>query len=118
MITIYHNPRCSKSRETLALISTLNRTGEDVQVVEYLKEPLTVDQLQTLHRQLGRPLRDMLRENEAPFGELGLSNPGVSDDRLYQAIVSHPILLQRPIVVRNGKAIIGRPPEAIGSLFE
>jgi arsenate reductase (glutaredoxin) len=118
MITIYHNPRCSKSRETLALLDSLNTAGEPVQVVEYLKTPLTVAELKSLHRQLDRPLRDMVRDNEAPFKELGLGGADIDDEALYEAIAAHPILLQRPIVVRGGKAAIGRPPEAVGVLFE
>ncbi|WP_246793254.1 arsenate reductase (glutaredoxin) [Burkholderia perseverans] len=118
MITIYHNPRCSKSRETLALLDSLNTAGEPVQVVEYLKTPLTVTELKALHHQLDRPLRDMIRDNEAPFKELGLGGADVDDEALYEAIVAHPILLQRPIVVRGGKAAIGRPPEAVSVLFE
>ncbi|AOK31181.1 MULTISPECIES: arsenate reductase (glutaredoxin) [Burkholderia] len=118
MITIYHNPRCSKSRETLALLESLKPTGEEIQVVEYLKQPLTASQLETLHQQLGRPVSDMLRDNEAPYKDLNLGERGVSDEQVYKAIAAHPILLQRPIVVYNGNAAIGRPPEAIKVLFE
>ncbi|AJK51009.1 arsenate reductase (glutaredoxin) [Burkholderia plantarii] len=118
MITIYHNPRCSKSRETLALLDSLNTAGEPVQVVEYLKTPPTVSDLRALREQLDRPLRDMIRDNEAPFKELGLGGADVDDEALYQAIAAHPVLLQRPIVVRGGKAAIGRPPETISMLFE
>ncbi|MEK6346448.1 MAG: arsenate reductase (glutaredoxin) [Burkholderia sp.] len=117
MITIYHNPRCSKSRETLALLDTLNKTGEAVQVVEYLKTPPTVAELKALHKQLGRPLRELVRDNETPFKELGLGAEGVSDATIYEAIAANPILLQRPIVVRDGKAAIGRPPESVAALF-
>ncbi|MEX3630439.1 MAG: arsenate reductase (glutaredoxin) [Burkholderia sp.] len=118
MITIYHNLRCSKSRETLALLDSLNKRGEPVQVVEYLKTPLTVSQLKTLHRQLGRPLRDMVRDNETEFKEWGLNDPAASEAAIYAAIAEHPILLQRPIVVVNDKAAIGRPPESVAALFE
>lgn len=118
MITIYHNPRCSKSRDTLALLDTLNKTGEAVQVVEYLKTPPTVAELKALQEQLGRPLLDMVRDNEAPFKDLGLGAEGVSDAAIYQAIAANPILLQRPIVVRAGKAAIGRPPESVAALFQ
>ncbi|MGS1001483.1 arsenate reductase (glutaredoxin) [Burkholderia glumae] len=117
MITIYHNPRCSKSRETLALLDTLNTSGEPVEVVEYLKAALTVAELKALHRQLDRPLLEMVRDNEAPFQELGLDRADFDDEALYQAIADHPVLLQRPIVVRGGKAVIGRPPEAVRVLF-
>lgn len=118
MITIYHNPRCSKSRETLALVETLNPTGEAINVVEYLKQPLTAAQLKVLHRQLGRPVRDMIRDNEAPYKDLNLADAALSDTQLYDAIAEHPILLQRPIVVHGDKAAIGRPPEAVRSLFK
>ncbi|WP_323119178.1 arsenate reductase (glutaredoxin) [Burkholderia alba] len=118
MITIYHNPRCSKSRETLALVEALNHAGEPLDIVEYLKQPPTAEQLQALHRQLGRPLRDMLRDGEAPFDALGLAAAETTDAQLYEAIAAHPILLQRPIVVYRDRAAIGRPPEAIKSLFE
>ncbi|AOJ07989.1 arsenate reductase (glutaredoxin) [Burkholderia mayonis] len=118
MITIYHNPRCSKSRETLALLEKLNQTGEAINVVEYLKQPPTAAQLKVLHRQLGRPVREMIRDNEAPYKDLNLADADVSDAQLYDAIAEHPILLQRPIVVHGDKAAIGRPPEAVKSLFE
>jgi arsenate reductase len=118
MITIYHNPRCSKSRETLALLDTLNQSGTPVNVIEYLKKPPTVEQLQTLHRQLGCPVRDMLRDNEDPYKTLNLARSDLTDAEAYDAIAAHPILLQRPIVVYNDKAIIGRPPEAVKELFE
>lgn len=118
MITLYHNPRCSKSRAALdLLVTTYNRTDEPIEIIEYLKQPLTVEQLQTLRRQLGSPVRDMLREPEVEYRELNLANPALSDAQLYQAIVDHPILLQRPVVVRNGRAVIGRPPENIEALF-
>jgi len=119
MITIYHNPRCSKSRGACELISTTyNKANEPVEVVEYLKTPLTVEQLRSLHAMLGCPVRDMLRSGETEYAELGLDRDDLSDDQLYEAIVRHPILLQRPIVVRNGRAVIGRPPEDVASLFD
>ncbi|AOK50998.1 arsenate reductase [Burkholderia sp. MSMB617WGS] len=118
MITIYHNPRCSKSRETLALLETLNQAGDAIHVVEYLKQPPTVAQLKALHRQLGRPVREMIRDNEVPYKDLNLDDPAISDTQLYDAIAEHPLLLQRPIVVYGDKAVIGRPPEVVKSLFE
>ena len=118
MITIYHNPRCSKSRETLALIETLNTAGTQVNVVEYLKTPPTVEELEALHRQLGRPVRDMLRDGEEPYKTLDLARASLTDAEAYEAIAAHPILLQRPIVVYRGKAAIGRPPESVRVLFE
>ncbi|WP_322048221.1 arsenate reductase (glutaredoxin) [Paraburkholderia sp. J67] len=117
MITIYHNPRCSKSRATCELVTTAHAANEPVEVVEYLKTPLTVEQLKTLHALLGGPLRDMMRTNETEYTELGLAAETVTDDQLYDAITKHPILLQRPIVVRDGRAVIGRPPENVAALF-
>jgi arsenate reductase len=119
MITIYHNPRCSKSRGTCELVNDrLSRSGEPVKIVEYLKEPLSIEDLKALHEMLGGTVRDMIRDNEAPYQELRLAEPTLTDDQLYEAIIAHPILLQRPIVVRNGRAVIGRPPENVEALFE
>ncbi len=118
MITIYHNTRCSKSRATYELIdSTLNTSGEAVRIVEYLKEPLGAAELKALHRMLGGSVRDMIRDTEPVYGELGLGDASLDEDALFEALAAHPILLQRPIVVRNGRAVIGRPPEAVRTLF-
>jgi arsenate reductase (glutaredoxin) len=117
MITIYHNPRCSKSRAACDLVANV-KASEPVEIVEYLKQPLTVEQLKALHALLGGPLLDMVRTNESEYSELGLDAPGVTDDQVYEAIAGHPILLQRPIVVHNGRAVIGRPTENIAALFE
>jgi len=118
MITIYHNARCSKSRSTCELIdSTLNTSGEPVRIVEYLKEPLGVAELKALQRMLGGNVRDMIRYTEPVYSELGLGDASLHDDALFQALAAHPILLQRPIVTRNGRAVIGRPPEAVRTLF-
>lgn len=113
-VTLYHNPRCSKSRETLAL---LNQHGATVHVVEYLATPPTADTLRTLARQLGVAPRDMMRSGEAPYRELGLGDDSVDDDALFHAITKHPILLQRPIAVVGDRAAIGRPPEAVLDLL-
>ncbi|RDV00763.1 arsenate reductase (glutaredoxin) [Trinickia dinghuensis] len=118
MITIYHNPRCSKSRGACELVNNrLGQAGEPVKIVEYLKEPPSVNDLKALHEMLGGSVRDMMRDNEAPYADLGLADPALSDDQLFEAIATHPILLQRPIVVRNGRAVIGRPPENVEALF-
>lgn len=118
MITIYHNPRCSKSRATYDLIrSTYNGANETTEVIEYLKQPLTVEQLKALNAQLGGPVRAMIRETEAEYAELQLADPTLTDAQLYEALAKHPVLLQRPIVVRNGRAVIGRPPENVAALF-
>ena len=118
MITIYHNPRCSKSRATYDLITGTYSDGEEiVEVIEYLDHPLTVAQLQQLNMQLACPVRAMIRDTEPEYESLGLSESTLTDAQLYEALAAHPTLLQRPIVVRNGRALIGRPPENVASLF-
>lgn len=118
MITIYHNPRCSKSRAACELLtSTYNVANEPTEIVEYLKQPLTVAQLKQLNTQLGCPVREMIRDTEVEYKELQLSDAKLTDDELYEAIATHPVLLQRPIVVRNGRAVIGRPSENVAELF-
>jgi len=118
MITIYHNPRCSKSRAACELITTTyNNTDEATEIVEYLKHPLTVEQLKQLNAQLGCTVREMIRDTETEYKDLQLFNFALTDTQLYEALAKHPILLQRPIVVRNGRAIIGRPPENVAALF-
>jgi len=119
MITIYHNPRCSKSRAAFSLIEGFCQSNDEpVQLIEYLKQPPSVDQLAELHRMLGCPVRDMVRVDEAEYRELGLDRADVTDREIYDAIAKHPILLQRPIVVRDGRAVIGRPPENVAAIFE
>ncbi|WP_233804416.1 arsenate reductase (glutaredoxin) [Paraburkholderia sp. HP33-1] len=118
MITIYHNPRCSKSRAACELVaSTYNLANETTVIVEYLKKPLSVAELKTLNAQLGCAVREMIRDTEAEYKELNLADPALTDSQLYDALAKHPILLQRPIVVRDGRAVIGRPPENVASLF-
>lgn len=117
MITIYHNPRCSKSRAACTWISE-SHADEPTEIVEYLKRPLTVSQLKALRELLDVPLREMVRTGETEYADLGLGAAGVTDEAIYEAIARYPILLQRPIVVRDGRAIIGRPTENIATLFE
>lgn len=118
MITIYHNPRCSKSRGACELLDdAVKASGETVTVIEYLKTPPTFDELKRLQRLLGVPVRDMLRDGEAEYAELGLANPSLDDDALLRAIAAHPKLLQRPVVVRGDKAVIARPPEKVRALL-
>ena len=108
-VTIYHNPRCSKSRETLAL---LRARGLDLKVVEYLQTPPDAATLRRLAKMLGGEFAQMVRTSERAFKTEKLT--GESDsEALIAAILRHPILLQRPIVVADGKAAIGRPPEAV-----
>ena len=107
-ITIYHNPRCSKSRATLAL---LHKHGHSPEIIEYLKAPPDNSTLRTLANKLGLPLSDMVRTGEQEFKDNNLTN--ANDDALVAAISEHPILLQRPIVVSGDRAAIGRPPESV-----
>jgi arsenate reductase (glutaredoxin) len=108
MIRIYHNSRCSKSRGTLALLE-----GRDVEVINYLDTPPDAAELKRLLKLLGIPARQLLRSGEAVYRELGLADPVLDDEALLAAMATHPILIERPIVVANGKAAIGRPPEAV-----
>lgn len=116
MITIYHNPRCSKSRETLSLVQEFATCRQlPVEVVEYLQNPLGLDQLATLQRMLGCKANAMARSNEDEFSSLGLEQ--ADDDTILRAIADYPRLLQRPIVVFRGRAAIGRPPELVRELL-
>jgi arsenate reductase len=116
-ITIYHNPRCSKSRETLAIVEQFaGEQGQPLTIVDYLKTPLTLAQLQEIHRQLCTQAKEMVRDNEEEFAKLGLQ--GADDATLLEAVAKHPKLLQRPIVVYRGRAAIGRPPERVKALLE
>lgn len=110
MIRIYHNNRCSKSRATLAL---LEERGDEVEVVNYLDTPPDATELTRLLKQLGMTARQLLRTGEAEYQALGLDNPALDDAALIAAMVAHPKLIERPIVVANGKAALGRPPEAV-----
>ncbi len=112
--TIFHNPRCSKSRQALGL---LQEQGIEPEVVEYLKTPLSTQTLQNLCQKLGVNVVDMMRTKEREFKELGLGDRGVTDDELLQAMTQNPILLERPIVVCGDKAVIGRPPENVLELI-
>lgn len=108
--TIYHNPRCSKSRRALELIRA---RGIEPTVVRYLEQPPDHDEVERLLALLGREPRDIMRRGEAAWREWNLDDPGLDRAALVDAIVQHPILLERPIVVAGGKAVIGRPPEAV-----
>ena len=107
---IYHNPRCSKSRQTLNL---LQEQGVEMEVVEYLKTPPTEAELKQVVQQLGIKPRALLRKTEAEYKELGLAKAELSDDEIIQVMCTHPKLIERPIVINNGQAKIGRPPEAV-----
>lgn len=111
IVTIYHNPRCSKSRETLAL---LNEKGVTPRVIRYLDTPPDVATLLELMASLGfSSPRQIMRHKEDIYRTLNLADPDISDAALLEAIVKHPILLERPIVVAGDLACIGRPPEQV-----
>ncbi|MFY2509336.1 arsenate reductase (glutaredoxin) [Vibrio pectenicida] len=108
-VVIYHNPRCTKSRQTLALLEEKNIQPE---IVKYLESPLSIPELKTLYSQLNLPdVRAMMRTKEDTYKELNLAN--VSDEQLFEAMSKNPKLIERPIVVKNGQAKHGRPPEQV-----
>jgi arsenate reductase len=109
-VTIYHNPRCSKSRQALAL---LEEKGVRPEIVEYLKTPPSAAELRAILGMLGLAPRELMRRKEASYKEAGLDDPALDDDALIAAMVAHPVLIERPIVVKDGRAALGRPPEAI-----
>lgn len=109
-VTIYHNPRCSKSRQTLALI---RERGVEPEIVEYLKAPPDAATLKALLDKLGFGARDLLRKGETAYRELGLADPAKSEDELIAAMVANPVLIERPIVVKGERAVLGRPPENV-----
>ena len=110
MVTIYHNPRCSKSRQTLQL---LEAKGVAPKVVEYLKTPPSQAELKSILKKLGIKPRALMRQGEPLYAELGLKDRELSDDALIELMAEHPILIERPIVVNGAKAAIGRPPEKV-----
>lgn len=112
-VTMYHNPQCTKSRQTLAL---LTEHGVEAKVVEYLQTPPDAKTLDALLQKLGLEPRELMRTNEDEYEALGLA---AATDRaqLIQALVEHPILIERPIVVKGGQARIGRPPERVLALL-
>jgi arsenate reductase len=110
MITIYHNPNCGTSRNTLAMI---RQSGEEPVVIEYLKEPPSREKLVELIRDMNVPVRKLLREKGTPYAELGLGDPKWSDDQLIDFMLTHPILINRPIVVTPKGVRLCRPSEAV-----
>ena len=110
---IYHNPRCTKSRQTLKLIQD---AGKDVEIVEYLNTPPTFNELKAIIGQLGISPEQLLRKGEAIFKEQ-FKGKTLSDDEWIQAMIDHPKLIERPIVIEGNKAVLGRPPENVQSLL-
>lgn len=109
-IRFYHNPRCSKSRQSLKL---LQDKGIEPVVIEYLKTPPDAQTVKRVLELLNREPCELMRKNEAEYQQLRLDDPELSRDDLIQAMVDHPILIERPIVVRGEHAVIGRPPENV-----
>ena len=111
---IYHNPDCATSRNTLAMI---RQSGEEPHVIDYLKTPPARDELIKLIKAMGITPRELLREKGTPYAELGLGDPSLSDDALIDAMMAHPILINRPIVVTEKGAALCRPSEKVLSLL-
>lgn len=109
-IRIFHNPRCSKSRRTLEL---LTERGIEPEIIRYLETPPTEQELSDILEMLGRQPRELMRSGENEYKELGLDNPDLSRSQLITAMVATPKLIERPIVLANGKAALGRPPENV-----
>ena len=109
-VIIYHNPKCSKSRQTLAL---LEERGAEPTVIEYLETPPTKEELTGILVKLGIKPRDLIRKKEDAYAVCQLDDMSFSDEDLIDFMVKHPILIERPIVLANGKAAIGRPPERV-----
>lgn len=109
-VKIYHNPRCSKSRETLKLVE---EQGVELEIVEYLKQPPTAAELQEVLNKLGLKPRQLMRTKETEYKDNGLDDPALSDAELIEAMIRIPKLIERPIVLANDKAAVGRPPESV-----
>ncbi len=109
-VRIFHNPKCSKCRLTMEI---LNDKGVDTNVIEYLKTPPNSDELTEILDLLGIEPRELMRKHEAPYNENKLDNPELTREQLIQAMIDHPILIERPIIINGKKATIGRPPEKV-----
>jgi arsenate reductase (glutaredoxin) len=113
-LVLLHNPRCSKSRAAKAL---LEERGLRFAERRYLEDPLTRDELSALRQRIGRPAAEWVRKGESAFAEVGL-DAGASDAAILDAMAAHPILIERPILVRGRRAVLGRPPESVLALLE
>jgi len=109
-VQILHNPRCSKSRTTLQL---LQENGVEPEIILYLDTPPDADQLASILRKLGMSPRELIRKGQSEYKDMGLDNTQLSDEQLIAAMLKAPILIERPIVLANGRAAIGRPPESV-----
>lgn len=111
---IFHNPRCSKSRQTLEI---LNEKGVDVEIVEYLKNPPSVEELTSVIKALGVSPQEVMRKKEAEYAEAGLGDNSLTDEKQIALMTEFPKVIERPIVVKGKKAVIGRPPENVLELI-
>jgi len=114
-ITIWHNPRCGKSRQTLELLKS---KGIDPAIREYLKQPTSKAEVEKLIELVGGDVKDLIRDGEPEFKKLGKKKADLTRADVAKAIAAHPILLQRPVVVSGKRAALGRPPEAVLSLLK
>ncbi len=114
-ITIYHNPHCSKSRAALALLEENDVSPE---IIYYLDNPPSLEQLKELLSKLDKNIRDVLRRGESEFEEFNLGDPDLNDEIIFDIVNRHPRLIERPIVVKGDQALIGRPPENVLQLLE
>ena len=113
-VTIFHNPRCSKSRSSLTI---LNEQGLEPEIRLYLENPPSEEELISILAMLNISARDLLRKGEPDYKTLNLANPDVSETEIIKVMTEYPKLIERPIVIKDGKAVIGRPPELILELF-
>ncbi|MER3054569.1 arsenate reductase (glutaredoxin) [Xanthomonas hortorum] len=114
-LTIYHNPACGTSRNTLEM---MRQSGEDPEVIEYLQTPPTREKLVELIAAMGIAPRDLLRQKGTPYAELGLDNPALTDEQLVDAMMAHPMLINRPIVVSDRGVALCRPSEKVLALLD
>lgn len=114
-ILLYHNPRCSKSRAALELLES---RGLDIEVVRYLDTPPDAAALRQLLARLGLNARQLLRNGEDEYRNLGLADPALDEEQLIAAMLAHPRLIERPIAVRGDRAVIGRPPERVLEILQ
>lgn len=114
-VTIYHNPRCSKSRQTLQL---LEDNGIRPTIIDYLKTPPSASELKEMLSLLNLAPRELMRRNEALYSELGLADERLPAEQLIAAMLANPVLIERPVVIANGQARIGRPPERVLEILE
>jgi len=113
-VTVYHNPRCSKSR---AAMEYLEENGIEAEVVKYMDSPPDANDIKELLSMLGMSPRELMRKHEKVFKDAGLDDPTFTDDELIEAMAQCPSLIERPIVVNNGKAVLARPPETVQDIL-